>query len=1145
MPGEIVADRVNELYRGEIYERALQRACQDRIHWMCSQVTGEDVLDIGCSQGITSLLLGREGHRVVGVDVDQGAVDYALGELEKEADYVKRNVKFRLAGGEALPFADESFDTILLGELLEHLTRPDRILREAGRLLRPQGRIVITTPFGVHPHPGHVRTFYLASFLGTVGQFFDVHTLRVVDGYINCVAIKPASDREGDAQSWSCEKLILLSEAAFQAKEQRHWEKREKLASTTTTLREDLAKAKADAEALRKSTAESAVRLRELEKKPVGALARVREALRPSNGTLNLDTVLRRVDDAIAKTTAQPADGAFELFPEVVREAVHACEVRLEKLATEHQNLLAELSHRHEADIATLQARAESLKRQHETTLLELTRKHETELATLQRTERDRTEALRRQHEDALAELTRKHKTALAELKRGHEAEIRKLHGELQKTRDLRTRTEEANERLRARVNMLVEYYKVSEQLQLEQVRYRLGDAFVRAFDSPKDLLFLPGRLIKLFFAGLRRRRERSALESPPQSIPSQPALPSAPPAQKAAIPAATASFAPGTVQRGVTAAPAPAPATAPVRKPSVKPANPQVNSRVAGSEVLEKAPFAPHLGTGSDPRATVFARPPGGPRRRVAAILDEFSRDCFAPEFDMVTFRPDNWANVLKATGADLLFVESAWHGNDGSWQYRIGTYPRNVGDELLDLIDCCKRNGVPTVFWNKEDPPHFEFFIKKAALFDVVLTTDENCVPNYRQQLGHDRAYALPFAAQPLIHNPIRTGERIDKACFAGTYYSKRYEHRREDMSMLLRPAMQLGLDIYDRMHNATVKDKENYVFPEEFQPAIRGRLEYPDMVAAYKRYRVFLNVNSVKDSPTMFSRRVFELLACGTPVVSTYSKGVEKMLGPNGVFLVETERDTQRILESLMNDDDAWSRASAKGIRKVLSEHTYADRFAELCQRVGLGTRTAAASRVAVMIPLTSPADVEAAADLVASQHYPNFEVHLFATEELPAGALERVGQASGRPVKCWLGGPKRPNGWREFLDTCSAEIVCCMHTDSLYESSYLADAVAFLRIPVVDCLGKACRFQAISGEKPTLTQQDAEWRMVGAVPSATLCARKSWLNAEALHQMLSEPQFTQSRNSILSTYRYGFLEGMARNTFMENRTWRLDV
>ena len=54
---------------------------------------------------------------------------------------------------------------------------------------------------------------------------------------------------------------------------------------------------------------------------------------------------------------------------------------------------------------------------------------------------------------------------------------------------------------------------------------------------------------------------------------------------------------------------------------------------------------------------------------------------------------------------------------------------------------------------------------------------------------------------------------------------------------------------------------------------------------MLTAYKGYKVFLNVNSVVDSPSMCARRIFEINAAGTPVVTTPSAAVDGVLRTGG--------------------------------------------------------------------------------------------------------------------------------------------------------------------------------------------------------------------------------------------------------------------
>src|SRR5699024_11708816 len=97
-------------------------------------------------------------------------------------------------------------------------------------------------------------------------------------------------------------------------------------------------------------------------------------------------------------------------------------------------------------------------------------------------------------------------------------------------------------------------------------------------------------------------------------------------------------------------------------------------------------------------------------------------------------------WKEELRAEPIDLLLVESAWAGNHGAWQYQL-TGSQAPRKELVELVEFCQQQSVPTVFWNKEDPAHFDDFIDTAKLFEVVFTTDVTLLPKYREVLGHDR--------------------------------------------------------------------------------------------------------------------------------------------------------------------------------------------------------------------------------------------------------------------------------------------------------------------------------------------------------------------------------------------------------------------
>ncbi|WP_102026477.1 CgeB family protein [Salirhabdus sp. Marseille-P4669] len=321
----------------------------------------------------------------------------------------------------------------------------------------------------------------------------------------------------------------------------------------------------------------------------------------------------------------------------------------------------------------------------------------------------------------------------------------------------------------------------------------------------------------------------------------------------------------------------------------------------------------------------------------RIACILDDFSYQAFKYDANLISFKPENWFEVLKTELPHMLLVESAWQGNGGAWQYKIAKYNIDQGSELDELLKWCKQNNIPTIFWNKEDPIHFERFIDTASKFDFIYTSDENCVERYKEVTGNDNVFSLSFAAQPKIHNPIKVPNyKENNICFAGSYYANRHEQRRIEQEKMLEASQRYGLVIFDRNFS---KDNVNphMQYPEKFHENIKGSLPYTELVNAYKQYKLFLNVNSVKNSPTMFSRRVYELLACGTSVLSTDSVGIEKLFG-DIIPQVHENDDNEEIIGKIINDNALRKKNELKGIRTVLNNHTYAHRLYKVATSAG---------------------------------------------------------------------------------------------------------------------------------------------------------------------------------------------------------------
>lgn len=310
------------------------------------------------------------------------------------------------------------------------------------------------------------------------------------------------------------------------------------------------------------------------------------------------------------------------------------------------------------------------------------------------------------------------------------------------------------------------------------------------------------------------------------------------------------------------------------------------------------------------------------GSKLKIACIMDEFTYFCFSPEATLLQLTPENWLEEVSDFQPDILFIESAWQGKESLWKAKVSQNSSEVGA----LINYCHMHSIKTLFWNKEDPVHFGTFIEVAKQVDVVFTTDIDCIGRYKAQVGHDNVYLLPFAAQPQVHNPIEKYERKDAFNFAGSFYLK-YPERQRDFVNLTDVAINFKkLEIYDRNYN---KPHPHYTFPEKYQQYILGRLEPHEIDKAYKGYNYGINMNTIKQSQSMFARRVFEMLASNTIVLSNYSRGVRNFFG-DLVLCSDNSSELEQKLKQTLSSKDELDKFRLLGLRKVLSEHTYEDRL-----------------------------------------------------------------------------------------------------------------------------------------------------------------------------------------------------------------------
>lgn len=542
--------------------------------------------------------------------------------------------------------------------------------------------------------------------------------------------------------------------------------------------------------------------------------------------------------------------------------------------------------------------------------------------------------------------------------------------------------------------------------------------------------------------------------------------------------------------------------------------------------------------------------------RIKVASILDDFSRDAWAFEFDLFSITRSNWRETIDS-GVDFLLVEAAWSGNRGEWRYALtgGNAPRS---DLIAIVRHCRSLGIPTVFWNKEDPPHFNDFLETAKLFDVVFTTDSEMIPRYRDALAPDvKVDVLEFAAQTAIHSPVRAVDhlRTGDVAFAGMYFSHKFPSRREQMDLLLggvaQVAQKYGLTftIYSRMAG----DDERYQFPDYLKKYVVGSLAYSKMLTAYRLHKVFLNVNSVTSSPTMCARRVFEVTASGGAIVSTSSAALERMFNEDEIALVDSSGAAIKWVRALVNSGELRQRMVHKAQRKIWAAHTYTHRAVQILDSIDIDSSNSrtVTPQVSVVISTKRPDYVERILELISVQNSVSVQVVL-ATHgfEIDSHQLAKTFNSGSiddfKHLSC-------PENWS--LGRCLNEAIartdgpyCAkIDDDDFYGSNYLLDEVNALRFSGADLVGKEAAYMYLSElDVLLLRKPDREHRFTQFVSGPTLLGTAALFKEHRFADRTTgeDSQFladiARKGAAIYSSDRFNFIQ-VRRGA---NHTWEAD-
>lgn len=141
---QVPPDYWDSSYKNNIFQRLWYNIRFKALRKITKDIKdGANILDVGCGSGFSIEKILSGNFNVHGIDTTEEVISYAKK--------MRPNYHFQIGYAESLPFEDNFFDAIFYLDVIEHLKDPLLSLKEARRVLKPEGNVIILVVKEHHP----------------------------------------------------------------------------------------------------------------------------------------------------------------------------------------------------------------------------------------------------------------------------------------------------------------------------------------------------------------------------------------------------------------------------------------------------------------------------------------------------------------------------------------------------------------------------------------------------------------------------------------------------------------------------------------------------------------------------------------------------------------------------------------------------------------------------------------------------------------------------------------------------------------------------------------------------------------------------------------------------------------------------------
>ena len=191
------------------YHRSLaEKPPINSYRWKSQYIKG-DVYHVGFHNSYLASITAKRGFYYLGVDVTNEYHAQEENALENISEELRNNISFSVQDP-SVYVPEHKFDTVIITDILQFVAKPEKVLDNATRVMKDDGIMLVTVPYGRSLPSRFHTTFRIQDFIDLVSEFVTIDSIDIKFNAIGCVAHK----KNNTSNTLDTGTLFALSEKA-------------------------------------------------------------------------------------------------------------------------------------------------------------------------------------------------------------------------------------------------------------------------------------------------------------------------------------------------------------------------------------------------------------------------------------------------------------------------------------------------------------------------------------------------------------------------------------------------------------------------------------------------------------------------------------------------------------------------------------------------------------------------------------------------------------------------------------------------------------------------------------------------------------------------------------------------------------------